>query len=59
MERIVHVSRSFDEVAEWDVRQHLAMSPQGRQRVARALKGRAFPADSKDVRACVREAQGK
>lgn len=55
MERVVHKSRSFEEAADWDVQQQVEMSPQERMRVARALKRRAYPADSKDVRECHRK----
>jgi hypothetical protein len=51
MERVVHKSRSFEEAAEQDVRQQVAMTPQERMRMARALKERAYPGDRKDVRA--------
>jgi hypothetical protein len=52
MERVVHKSRSFEEAAEWDVRQQVAMSPQERIRAARALQRRAYPGRAKDVREC-------
>jgi hypothetical protein len=54
MERVVHVSFSHEAAARWDVEQHTAMTPTERLRAARALKDRAFPADSKDVRECHR-----
>lgn len=52
MERIVNKSRGHGEAANWDIEQHLRMTPQERLRVARTLKDRAFPPDAKDVRAC-------
>ena len=50
MERVVHKSRSHEDAAEWDIEQHVSMSPQERLRAARELKERAFPPDTKDVR---------
>ena len=38
--------------AEWDIEQHVRMSPQERMRAARALKDRVYPPDAEDVRAC-------
>ena len=52
MERIVKKSHGHDEAADWDIEQHLSMTPQERLRAARTLKDRAFPPDAKDVRAC-------
>ena len=52
MERIVNKCRGHDEAADWDIEQHLRMTPQERLRVARTLKDRAFPPNAKDVRAC-------
>jgi hypothetical protein len=51
VERVVHKASSHEEAARWDVSQHVAMSPEERLRAARALKDRAYPSDSKDVRA--------
>lgn len=50
MERIVHKSHSFEEAQEWDIRQQLEMTPEERQRVARALRDRVYGADAPDVR---------
>ena len=52
MERIVNKTRDFREADEWDIQQHLRMSPQERMRVARMLKDRVYSSDAKDVRAC-------
>lgn len=51
---IVHRSMSHAEARDWDIEQHVSMTPEERQAVARVLKRRAFPLDSKDVRACHR-----
>ncbi len=55
MERIVHKSRSFEEAAEWDVEQQVAMTPQERMRAAHELKRRAFPRGWKGVREWARK----
>ena len=52
VERIVHKSYDFKSAAEWDIEQHVRMSPQERMRAARALKDRVYPPDAEDVRAC-------
>lgn len=54
MERVVHKASSHEEAGEWDVQQHLAMTPEERLRAARELKDRAYPEDAEDVRACHR-----
>lgn len=54
MERTVHKAHDFEAATEWDVRQHLRLSPQERLRAARTLKERAFPPDAPDVRECHR-----
>lgn len=51
MERIVHKARSFEEAAEYDVRQQLAMTPQERVDAARELQ-RRFYGPSPDIREC-------
>lgn len=51
MERVVHKARSHAEARRWDIEQQVRMTVQERQRAARQLKERAYPADSKDVRA--------
>ena len=49
MERVVHKSKSFEDAREWDIRQHLAMTPQERILAVRAMQKRAYP-NAKDVR---------
>jgi len=51
VERVVNKTRSFEQAAEWDVRQQVAMTPRQRMRIARELKERAYPSNAKDVRA--------
>jgi hypothetical protein len=50
MERIVHIARSFAEADKWDIRQQMAMTPQERMRVAKAIKERMFPGKNPDIR---------
>ena len=52
MERTVHKSHDFEAAIEWDVHQHLSLSPQERLRAARTLKERVFSSDAPDVREC-------
>lgn len=40
MERIVKKSFDFESAQEWDIEQHLQMTPQERQRASRLLKER-------------------
>jgi hypothetical protein len=54
MERIVHKSQSFREAQRWDIKQHLAMTPRERIRVARELQRKVYSSKTKDVRACHR-----
>ena len=52
MDRTVYKSHSYEAATEWDVHQHLSLSPQERLRAAQTLKERAFPSDASDVREC-------
>jgi hypothetical protein len=52
MERVVHISKSFEEADEWDIQQQLAMTPEQRLQAAKELRDRFYPADAKDIRAC-------
>ncbi len=51
MERTVNKSKSFAAAHEWDIRQHIELTPQERQRIARELKRRLYGASAPDVRA--------
>lgn len=55
MERIVHKARSFKAADEWDIRQHVELSPRERQQIARELKRRVYGTAVPDVRACHRK----
>jgi hypothetical protein len=50
MERIVHISRSFEEAEEWDIQQNFAMTPEERLMAARQLSLRVFGKNQPDVR---------
>ena len=52
MDRVVNKAQSFEEAAEWDVRQQVSMSPQARIRASRELRARVYPDPQKDVREC-------
>ena len=55
MKRIVFKAKNFQEAAEWDARQYLAMTPGERIRLAHALRQRAYRGKVKDVRECHRK----
>jgi hypothetical protein len=50
VERIVHKAASFAEANEWEIRQHLELTPQQRMRAAKAIKERMFPGRNVDIR---------
>lgn len=52
MDRTAHKSHDFKAATEWDIHQHLSLSPQERLRAARTLKERAFSPDAPNVREC-------
>lgn len=54
MERVVKKSRGFREADRWDVQQNISLTPQERIRIAHALRRRAYPGPTKDVRECHR-----
>lgn len=51
MERIGRLFRSFDEARRAELLEELALSPEERQAIARALRERHFGTDCPDVRA--------
>ena len=55
MERIVHKSHSFKEAEEWDILQHIQMSPEERQNAAKELKKRVYGNHAPDIREAVRK----
>jgi hypothetical protein len=56
MIKIGHKSKSFQEAEDWDIRQHVQMTPQERQEAADDLRQRVYGTDRPDVRE-VREAE--
>jgi hypothetical protein len=50
VKRIVNISRNAREAEEWDIRQHISMTPEERQEAARILKERVYGRDCPDVR---------
>lgn len=55
MQRVVKKTRSFREADEWDVRQNRALTAEQRIQIAHALRKRAYPGKSKDIREWHRE----
>lgn len=54
IERIAHTAHSFTEAEEWDVLQHIGMTPEERRRAARELRRRVYGDRRPDVRDAVR-----
>jgi len=52
--RVVNKARTFAEADDWDIVQHLAMTPDERRRVARELRRRFFGDRCADVRDTIR-----
>jgi predicted Fe-S protein YdhL (DUF1289 family) len=50
MERVFQKCRSFKEAEQWNVLQHIGMTPEERQEVAAELRKRVYGADAPDVR---------
>lgn len=50
MKRVVNKAVDHKAASEWDVKQHLAMTPAERMRAAKELRDRVYPKDSKDIR---------
>jgi len=53
--RIVNKARSYAEADDWDVMQHIRMTPDERRRVAKELKRRFYGDDCPDVRDAIRK----
>ena len=51
MERLAHKALSHQDAARWDVEKQVAITPEELLRAARVLKDRAYPRDSKYLRA--------
>jgi len=50
MKRIVQKSKNFREAEEWDILQHIRMTPKERQDAAAELRKRVYGKDAPDVR---------
>jgi hypothetical protein len=50
LSRVVHKSHSFAEAEEWDITQHISLTPEQRQAIARELKRRCWGENPPDVR---------
>jgi hypothetical protein len=50
MERVFHKCRTYKEAEEWDVLQHIGMTPEERQDAAAELRKRVYGEDAPDVR---------
>ena len=50
MERVFHRSKSFKEAEEWDILQHIRMTPEQRQEASEQLRDRAYGKHAPDVR---------
>jgi len=59
MKRIVNISKNAKEAEEWDIKQHLSMTPAERQEAARILKERVYGTDVPDIREAERMKQAK
>jgi len=42
MKRVFHKSKDFKEAEQWDVMQHIGLTPEERQKAAAELKKRVF-----------------
>jgi len=49
MKRIVNIAKNHHEAEEWDVRQHIQMSHEERQEVAKTLKKRVYGEHCPDI----------
>ena len=50
MKKVIHKSKNFKEAEEWDILQHIRMTPEERQYVAAELRKRVYGEKSPDVR---------
>lgn len=54
MERVVHIAKGHKEADQWDIEQHIRMTPDERMRIARILRERVYGKNTKDVRECMK-----
>jgi hypothetical protein len=50
MERIVKVAKNYQEAEDWDILQHIQMTPAERQQVVTELKRRVYGQRCPDIR---------
>jgi hypothetical protein len=50
MERIVKVAKNYQEAEDWDILQHIQMTPAERQQVVTELKRRVYGQQCPDIR---------
>lgn len=55
MKRIVKKSNNFKDAEEWDILQHIKMSPEERQKAALELRMRVYGENQPDVRETCRK----
>ncbi len=50
IKRVVHKAKNFQEAEDWDILQHIRMTPEERQAAAKALRIRVYGKNAPDVR---------
>jgi hypothetical protein len=50
MERVFKESKNFRQAEEWDILQHISMTPEQRQEASEQLRHRVYGNDAPDVR---------
>jgi len=50
MEPIVNKAKTFEEADNWDIQQHVSMTPNERQAAAKKLKERVYGKNAPDIR---------
>lgn len=50
MKKTVHKSKNFRDADEWDIKQHISMTAEERQRISRLLKIKYYGKNNPDVR---------
>jgi len=50
MERVINKSKSYKDAEQWDILQHIRMTPEERQAVVDRLRERVYGTDVPDVR---------
>jgi hypothetical protein len=50
MERVFKQSKNFRQAEEWDILQHISMTPEQRQEASKQLRDRIYGKNAPDVR---------